>query len=93
MRGLKQMLKVYVDEVNRVASFTDAWIETESALSAVSKATVASFTDAWIETKFRLYDFIRCRSHLLQMRGLKQGAISCANLTYVASFTDAWIET
>ena len=33
-------------------------------------------------------------SHLLQMRGLKQGASPFyAKSTSVASFTDAWIET
>ena len=33
-----------------VASFTDAWIETEKAKKIRSIALVASFTDAWIET-------------------------------------------
>ncbi len=32
-------------------------------------------------------------SHLLQMRGLKQGAAYAKTLAEVASFTDAWIET
>ena len=34
-----------------VASFTDAWIETEAAQFARHKNIVASFTDAWIETE------------------------------------------
>ena len=34
------------------------------------------------------------KSHLLQMRGLKQGILSAlARERGVASFTDAWIET
>ena len=54
---------------------------------------VASFTDAWIETKvFRLLPFWR-KSHLLQMRGLKQLLFLEMVLHKVASFTDAWIET
>ena len=34
-----------------VASFTDAWIETEFEVTINDVAPVASFTDAWIETK------------------------------------------
>ena len=34
-----------------VASFTDAWIETERLTLASVSRTVASFTDAWIETE------------------------------------------
>ena len=76
---------------------------------------VASFTDAWIETY--QHDFMRKmeKSHLLQMRGLKQQIIwdndayigrifyRCVDWNIVpdldlmgndvASFTDAWIET
>ena len=33
-----------------VASFTDAWIETEAVKYDYSYVVVASFTDAWIET-------------------------------------------
>ena len=49
MRGLKQLngKKTY----NRwVASFTDAWIETDLPVYSETRGTVASFTDAWIET-------------------------------------------
>ena len=55
-----------------VASFTDAWIETCALLFIIFYFLVASFTDAWIETndKDSLED--KERSHLLQMRGLKQ---------------------
>ena len=34
----------------KVASFTDAWIETSARLARSLLAYVASFTDAWIET-------------------------------------------
>ena len=33
-----------------VASFTDAWIETDSSKDDEEEVLVASFTDAWIET-------------------------------------------
>ena len=33
-----------------VASFTDAWIETDNAIKMSGLEVVASFTDAWIET-------------------------------------------
>ncbi len=34
----------------KVASFTDAWIETDTGASETVYVVVASFTDAWIET-------------------------------------------
>ena len=49
MRGLK--LKAQVSETwSRVASFTDAWIETIYFICLGYARLVASFTDAWIET-------------------------------------------
>ena len=39
---------------------------------AFHKHGVASFTDAWIETFGGAHRLIILRSHLLQMRGLKQ---------------------
>ena len=56
---------------------------------------VASFTDAWIETIRKPEKSITRRSHLLQMRGLKQikSPVSRNVTRFVASFTDAWIET
>ncbi len=35
---------------SEVASFTDAWIETNNVKVQQKSRTVASFTDAWIET-------------------------------------------
>ena len=50
-----------------VASFTDAWIETEQKSKLISEINVASFTDAWIETYSELVEawtlgriFYRC---------------------------------
>ena len=54
-----------------VASFTDAWIETNGKLSGTADYYVASFTDAWIETIISATSLFTLRSHLLQMRGLK----------------------
>ena len=56
-----------------VASFTDAWIETALESLTLLSNRVASFTDAWIETSIDREAIPICRSHLLQMRGLKRG--------------------
>ena len=37
----------------QVASFTDAWIETNLNIATNQLSKVASFTDAWIETDSR----------------------------------------
>ena len=55
-----------------VASFTDAWIETTFTVIRYAFTVVASFTDAWIETFWHLNRIFEDKSHLLQMRGLKQ---------------------
>ena len=54
-----------------VASFTDAWIETENCAAKLPIGVVASFTDAWIETLKKQIEALEKMSHLLQMRGLK----------------------
>ena len=66
------MIRIYCGNENCVASFTDAWIETEEQ----KKAIIESY-----------------KSHLLQMRGLKQSRFLLSRSDPVASFTDAWIET
>ena len=55
MRGLK--LSCIIDDLKskKVASFTDAWIETEKAIAVFGDTKVASFTDAWIETKTTMH--------------------------------------
>ena len=54
-----------------VASFFDAWIETDSVSLTGAAFSVASFTDAWIETPENTKGLGTLTSHLLQMRGLK----------------------
>ena len=71
MRGLKQSLGGLMGESASVASFTDAWIETETWSRTANLDAVASFTDAWIETQIGCIRSNRHSSHLLQMRGLK----------------------
>ena len=72
MRGLKLRMMDKVQDSIYVASFTDAWIETLNIDNFVKAATVASFTDAWIETAIPSSVKNGLKSHLLQMRGLKQ---------------------
>ena len=50
MRGLKRNQPYKHYRPRQVASFTDAWIETNSNRNYGGSAKVASFTDAWIET-------------------------------------------
>ena len=79
-----------------VASFTDAWIETDNAIKMSGLEVVASFTDAWIETLIRLYLIASCL-----VASFTDAWIETSTLTedkaywnyVVASFTDAWIET
>ena len=92
MRGLKQLHRKS-HWLNKVASFTDAWIETTTQTKLRKSDQVASFTDAWIETTYGGSDgttqcriFYRCVDWNLFGR---LGECFC----YVASFTDAWIET
>ena len=54
MRGLKHVEILKVWNRFKVASFTDAWIETLYRWSSRFRTVVASFTDAWIETKQNL---------------------------------------
>ena len=49
MRGLKLPISE-LEKTKSVASFTDAWIETDEPVISGLSVTVASFTDAWIET-------------------------------------------
>ena len=71
MRGLKLLLLSIFCTLIGVASFTDAWIETEKDLPLNLMKGVASFTDAWIETSEDDRTTTTRWSHLLQMRGLK----------------------
>ena len=71
MRGLKRHIKLINDIAVKVASFTDAWIETYDYSVCNDPVYVASFTDAWIETGNSFKFTCISLSHLLQMRGLK----------------------
>ena len=72
MRGLKPANTGAPAYITKVASFTDAWIETGERPAGSKEPVVASFTDAWIETKMLRYHLQLRSSHLLQMRGLKR---------------------
>ena len=52
MRGLKHFCLNREHHRHKVASFTDAWIETLKYSRDFIQLPVASFTDAWIETFF-----------------------------------------
>ena len=54
MRGLKPVWGRIGRSESFVASFTDAWIETNFSFFCKYSGGVASFTDAWIETEARL---------------------------------------
>ena len=71
MRGLKQRNTQVIRKQAEVASFTDAWIETQRRMVHCQMKIVASFTDAWIETQNHKSERLGIGSHLLQMRGLK----------------------
>ena len=71
MRGLKRLPSTIDARTLNVASFTDAWIETQHWLLFLPRIQVASFTDAWIETRYVNHLGNKESSHLLQMRGLK----------------------
>ena len=73
-----RILRIYL---RSVASFTDAWIETEGGALSESGLGVASFTDAWIETYAKTLAETKNMSHLLQMRGLKRETDAKVNLS------------
>ena len=50
MRGLKRGNPAPTFRNRRVASLTDAWIETNLMCVIINQLCVASLTDAWIET-------------------------------------------
>ena len=92
MRGLKLNMEQKMAVLTIVASFTDAWIETQFGHIVCCPVNVASFTDAWIETEVVDHIIPIAMSHLLQMRGLKplfKGAFE--RVFNVASFTGTTI--
>ena len=93
MRGLK-LHHLPFQKYHYVASFTDAWIETD-----YSKRIFFYIWSHLLQMRGLKLDsgnssVISLKSHLLQMRGLKPTtSTDNPNLVGVASFTDAWIET
>ena len=80
--------------ISIVASFTDAWIETEGNSPIVRNAASHLLQMRGLKRACCLVNSDAPKSHLLQMRGLKQQhVLGCASSIRVASFTDAWIET
>ena len=56
MRGLKRLFGLTYKRCKSVASFTDAWIETNIPTNSLKETgLVASFTDAWIETMNKVF--------------------------------------
>ena len=49
-RGLKPHIALYTCRAALVASFAEAWIETDNGLVIATAEAVASFAEAWIET-------------------------------------------
>ena len=77
-----------------VASFTDAWIETDGERSYVFISSSHLLQMRGLKPLLQPKRFARRESHLLQMRGLKRLYEASSFQTFhVASFTDAWIET
>ena len=95
MRGLKRCVHRRRDRRRCVASFTDAWIETDNAIK-MSGLEVSHLLQMRGLKRSRKDDILNNpSSHLLQMRGLKQKGEEkfVGAFLRVASFTDAWIET
>ena len=93
MRGLK-LLDELEEIGDKVASFTDAWIETlsDEDVKVLFKSHLLQMRG--LKRIFALQRIEPILSHLLQMRGLKlRKRIRFIDETGVASFTDAWIET
>ena len=94
MRGLKPGAYSKQDGQNDVASFTDAWIETDMPTAKISFFGVASFTDAWIETGLGVPPELRVDVASFTDAWIETDWLpSPGGIAKVASFTDAWIET
>ncbi len=67
------MVKYTDIQIKKVASLTDAWIETVRTRKFIKRGwQVASLTDAWIETTFiSPNNLTSISSHPSRMRGLK----------------------
>ena len=79
MRGLKLTDTIIVYSV-KVASFTDAWIETRQQNRRPHLQKVASFTDAWIETLFE-----QCAQQLYRVASFTDAWIETLTLIWYIS--------
>ena len=70
MRGLKREARLNRNQQKKVASFTDAWIETKKEGEVASLNMSHLLQMRGLKPCFSLRK-INFRSHLLQMRGLK----------------------
>ena len=94
MRGLKRFWKCAPLMWYKVASFTDAWIETININIWICVGRVASFTDAWIETACALVNWTSKPVASFTDAWIETDWLpSPGGIAKVASFTDAWIET
>ena len=71
MRGLKHFGLDWKHHRHKVASFTDAWIETCLPLTIDARTLSHLLQMRGLKLKHGLAQLIWTRSHLLQMRGLK----------------------
>ena len=77
-----------------VASFTDAWIETQRSKARIMQARSHLLQMRGLKHRDAAVFKLQQESHLLQMRGLKHLCLDREHHRHeVASFTDAWIET
>ena len=72
MRGLKQRVRRGTLKKDRVASFTDAWIETVFYLPTEHLFESHLLQMRGLKLNNRRFDLECEESHLLQMRGLKR---------------------
>ena len=94
MRGLKHFSLDRKHHGHKVASFTDAWIETLNIEGTSARQTSHLLQMRGLKPDETSNLLTVIPSHLLQMRGLKLNSrMHVEGRAFVASFTDAWIET
>ena len=71
MRGLKLRKETNPNNIKVVASFTDAWIETEGFVNPVACCVSHLLQMRGLKQKLSDLSYNPFQSHLLQMRGLK----------------------
>ena len=94
-RGSKQYIHSSTYVLIKVASITEAWIETLSSPAVLRPITVASITEAWIETSIgaKPPSIRTCRLHHGGVDRNLHTTLITDHVTRVASITEAWIET